>query len=259
MEPAAHFLAGHLHAHSQRVSETHGSNQSGDGYQDDYQDSLGVLGAVPIRNTASAPPVVQYIGAKFNAHLGKLAQPGCEIGFRDFYSGNFSILRSVIHKVGLFDETFTFYGNEDGELALRLTAAGVRLVYSPDALATQHYEKTFANLANDHLAIGKTAVLCAQKHPDTFCALRLGAYYEEAWKWRSVRASLLGLSRLFSGTPDQVIRFIAWLEQRQPPRLHVYYNLALDYFFWLGVRATLGRIPTPEAPGASLPQPSPYV
>ena len=255
MEPAPHFLAGHLHAHPQPVSEKWDTSQN----RSILENGLGVLGAVPIRSTLTAPPIVQYIGAKFNAHLGKLAQPGCEIGFRDFYSGNFSILRSIICEVGLFDEKFTIYGNEDGELALRLMAAGVRLVYSPDALATQHYEKTFANLANDYLAIGKTAVLCAQKHPETFRALRLGAYSEESWKWRSVRASLLGLSRLFSGTPDQVIRFIAWLEQRQPPRLHVYYNLALDYFFWLGVRATLGRIPTPEVLGASSPQPSPYV
>jgi glycosyltransferase involved in cell wall biosynthesis len=85
MEPSAQLLESHWNAH-----------------QADLR--LGVLGAVPIRLGPTSPPVMQYIGAKFNQHLEKLAQPGYTFNLRDFYSSNFSIQRTLIIEVGLFDE-----------------------------------------------------------------------------------------------------------------------------------------------------------
>lgn len=220
MEPAPGFVAAHLRVHSGELG-------------------LGVLGAVPISLDPPLTPVVRYISSKFNRHLEKLAQPGYAIRFRDFYSGNFSIDRDVLLPVGAFDEDFKIYGNEDGELALRLLKAGVKLVYSPEASACQHYEKDFAALARDNVAKGRTAVLFANKYPDTFHELKLGTYRQESRKKRFLRASLLGFSRLWTGTPDRVVYFIAWLEQRRSNRLYIYYSLALDYFYWLGADSAL--------------------
>lgn len=200
---------------------------------------LGIVGAVPIALDASSPPAVAYIGTKFNRHLEKLARPGYRIGFRDFYSGNFSIHRSTLLEVGGFDESFTIYGNEDSELFLRLLASGVRVVYSPAALAHQHYTKDFAALARDNMAKGATALLLAGKQAGTFHALKLSTYEQGSRKWRVLRASLLELSRIWVRTPDRLIVFMTWLEQRRPRRLHLYYGLALDYFYWLGVRSAL--------------------
>lgn len=225
MEPAPGFLAAHRQAHP-------GGSR------------LGVLGAVPITLDPSSPPVVEYIGMKFNRHLQKLAQPDYRIHFRDFYSGNFSIRREVLLDVGIFDEAFKVYGNEDGELALRLLGAVVRLVYSPEAVAQQHYTKDFAALARDNVAKGRTAVLLARKYPDTFRDLKLSTYRQGSRKWRLLRAGLLGLGSLSAGTPDAVIRFMEWLERRRPAQLHLYYGLALDYFYWLGARSALREIPS---------------
>src|SRR4029077_11715275 len=123
-EPTADFLAVHARAH-------------GDGSR------LGVIAAVPVGVDRASSPVVEYIASNFDLHLEKLARPDHEVGIRDFYSGNFSIRRDVLLEIGLFDEGFKSYGNEDGELAIRLRQAGVRVTYSAEAIAWQHYEKDF--------------------------------------------------------------------------------------------------------------------
>jgi len=220
MEAAPGFLAAHWRMHPE------GSR-------------LGVMGAVPIGLDQASSPVMGYIGRKFNGHLEKLAQPDCRLGLRDFYSGNFSIRREVLLSVGLFDEAFKLYGNEDLDLSLRLVKAGVKLVYSPEALAYQHYSKDFAALARDNIAKGRTAVLLASKYPETFRDLKLSTYRQGSFRWRWLRAGLLRLSRLWAGTPTGVIVFMRWLERRRPTRLDRYYALALDYCYWLGALSAL--------------------
>jgi GT2 family glycosyltransferase len=196
--------------------------------------SRAVMGAVPVRVDEHSPLTAKFIRDRFEKHSMKLAQPDYRIGFRDFYSGNLSIPRNVLIEVGLFDPAFVAYGNEDGELALRLFRAGVELVYSKEAAATQHYEKEFEALARDNAAKGRTAVLCLQKHPETIGSLQQRLYQHGSWKWWIIRRLLLAITAALQSTPGLVIRFIHWQERRRAPQLHRYYRLALDYFFWLG-------------------------
>jgi glycosyltransferase involved in cell wall biosynthesis len=220
MEPVPGFLAAHLERH--RESE-----------------SYGVLGAVPIPIEPITPPVVRFVAAKFSTHLNRLAQPEKTIGIRDFYSGNFSIRRDMLVKIGGFDEEFRIYGNEDGELAARLQTAGVRLIFSAEAEARQYYEKDFAALARDNLAKGRTAVLCACKHPDKISKLKIGTRNRGSRKWRAFRKLLVMASAHADRIPHEVVRFISFLEQRQAAALFAWYGRALDYFFWLGVDSEL--------------------
>ncbi len=193
-----------------------------------------VIGAVPVTIDEHSPLSAYFIRARFERHSMKLAQPNYRIGFRDFYSGNFSTRRDVLTEVGLFDTAFRTYGNEDGELALRLLRAGVELVYSMEAAVTQHYEKEFEALARDSAAKGRTAVLCLQKHPETIGSLRQRLFQHGSWKWRLLRRMLLTVTVAIQSTPAMVVRFIRWQERRRAPDLHHYYTLALDYFFWTG-------------------------
>jgi len=197
---------------------------------------LGVLGAVPICLEPSSPPVLQFVGNKFNQHLDKVSHSGSLLSLRDFYSGNFSIERKVINEVGLFDERFTVYGNEDLELFWRLQQAGVRLVFSVEASVTQHYDKTYASLAKDNIDKGKTSILLARLHPEVISDIKLSTYQQESLKWRLFRESLLGLSRIWKSVPQLVIRFVSWMEKRRPALLPTLYRFTLDYFYWLGVR-----------------------
>ena len=217
MEPVPQFLAMHQQAHAA------GSR-------------VGVMGAVPIDIDHSSPPVVRYIGAKFNQHLAKLAQHGQPLTVRDFYSGNFSIGREVLCEAGLFDESFAVYGNEDLDLGVRLTRSGVRLLYDPMACARQYYEKDFAGLAQDNYAKGQTVVLLAAKQPQIYAQLKLSTYDQASRQWRAVRAGLLNLSRGWHALPRLVIRMVQLLERSRSDRLSFVYHFTTDYFFWLGVR-----------------------
>jgi GT2 family glycosyltransferase len=218
MEPSPEFLEQHLRAHAR-------------------SSRLAVVGAVPIVPGGSPAPVADYIAAKFNRHLGTLALPGHQFGVRDFYGGNFSIGREVLARVGGFDEDFTLYGNEDLELSLRLRRAGIPLVFRPEAWARQHYSKSLAEVAQDNVDKGRTAVLLASKHPDVLADLKLSTYARAPRKWRVLRGTLLLLTRLCPPTQRVVVRFGGWLERRDPTRLRRYLPLVLDYCFWVGAVA----------------------
>lgn len=217
MEPAPEFLWAHWEIHQ-------------------GQKRLGVVGAAPVVARAESSSVSRYIADKFRHHLEKLSQPGYQLNLRDFYSGNFSIWKEHLLEVGLFDEGFRIYGNEDLELSLRLRKADIALVYCGEALAYQHYEKDFSAWAKDNIAKGKTAVLFAHKHPEVYPELKLSSYKEGSWKWRLLRTGLLRLSNVSTKTPGYVIRFVAALERMKPVRLHLVYQFVSDYFFWLGVQ-----------------------
>ncbi len=200
---------------------------------------VAAIGAVPIRRTESDPPVANYIAAKFEQHLDRLAQPDHQFVLRDFYSGHFSLRRATLLEIGLFDESFRLYGNEDLELAWRLRQAGVPLIYLPDAVAYQHYSKNFAGLADDTISKGRTAVLLASKHPETLTALQLNAYDQGSWRWRGARNLLLILSQWWPSLPQRIVGVIGRLERRKVRHLHVGYRFALDYLYWLGAQQAL--------------------
>jgi GT2 family glycosyltransferase len=225
MEPFPHFLVAHRQVHL-------------------GVDRLGVMGAVPIHLDETSSPTVRFVGAKFNAHLERLARPDHELQLRDFYSGNFSIGRQTLLEVGLFDETFTIYGNEDLELCVRMQEAGIKLIYSSEAAARQHYIKDFAGLARDNMAKGETSVLLAVKHPQVFDDLKLSLYRQGSSRWRLARRLLLAASKHWPRTPNVLIAIIARLEQYGPAHVHRAYGFILDVFYWLGVRAALRKTGT---------------
>ncbi|HKX19326.1 MAG TPA: glycosyltransferase family 2 protein [bacterium] len=199
----------------------------------------GVLGAVPVEIGESVPPVAAYIADRFGRHLAKISAPGYSFQVRDFYSGNFSIRRDLLVDVGLFDEAFTIYGNEDIDLWLRLARAGVGLRYSAAAIAYQCYSKTFADLARDTIAKGRTSVLLATKHPQAFSGLRLATLHSASPRWRVARGALVSLSLWCPAVPVGVMRVVTVAERRRPRHLRRIYDFALDYFYWLGAYQAL--------------------
>jgi GT2 family glycosyltransferase len=211
------------------------------------------MGAVPIQVDTASKPVVKYVAAKFASHLEKLAEPDHEFVVRDFYSGNASIRRELLTEIGGFAEEFVLYGNEDIELSLRLVAAGVTLTYDPEALAYQHYGKGLVELARDTYEKGKTAVLLAQRHPDSFEGLQLARHGAHNALWRVVRSGLLGATRSQSDPSPGILRLARLLERAGAGRRPMFYVLALDYFYWSGAAGALAEAPQ-QGPLAALAQ-----
>jgi glycosyltransferase involved in cell wall biosynthesis len=202
-----------------------------------------VMGGVPVRVGRDAPPAARFMAWKFALHLNNLARPQHTFALRDFYSGNTSIRRDVLLNVGLFDEAFTRYGNEDLELSLRLRAANVRLLYDPEALAVQHYEKNLVALARDTIEKGTTAVLLTRAHPNAFDELQLANYKGHSLGWRALRAALLHATRAYGTVGSAVLGGARALERTPIARRPMFYILLLDYFYWLGVQSALIEAP----------------
>ena len=218
MEASAGFIEAHARAHQGPAKQA-------------------VVGAAPIVVSAGSPPFVRYMAEGFAKRLERLGAPGYRLTFRDTYTGNFSAPREAFLAIGGFDEAFRVYGHEDYELALRLQDVGVELVYSAEALARQHYEKTFAGFARDGIARGRTAVLFAAKHPETVDRLKLSEYAAWPWRWRTLRGLLLAASRVSTRVPDCVIAAVEGVERLRPARLDKYYSMAIDYLYWYGALA----------------------
>jgi GT2 family glycosyltransferase len=220
MEASPELLAAHARSHEGPVSRA-------------------VVGAAPIAVSPDSPPFVRYMASGFRSRLERMAQPGYRLRFRDTYTGNFSTPREVLLAVGGFDEAFRVYGHEDYELALRLQAVGVELTYSADALAYQHYEKTFAAFARDGIARGRTAVLFAGKHPEIVDRIKLSEFESGPWRWRALRGALLRMSRVTDRVPGWVVAAVERIERLEPVRLDKYYTMAIDYLYWYGVHGAM--------------------
>jgi GT2 family glycosyltransferase len=211
---------------------------------------LAVMGAAPIVVSPSAPPPTAYLARKFNRHLEHLARAGGPLALRDFYSGNLSIRRAVFASVHGFDERFTIYGNEDLELSLRLTAAGVSIVYEPAAIAHQSNDKNFDALARDNVAKGRTAVLLARLHPEARAQLKIGTFAREPLRRRIIVNTLLAATRVFPPIRPLVVGFVRSLGALRIPGARFLYPLALDYLYLCGAREAERELPPAGAAAA---------
>jgi GT2 family glycosyltransferase len=200
---------------------------------------LCVLGAVPVIRNGASPLAARYVEAKFDAHLARLPDPEHRNLPRSFYTGNASLRAELMREVGGFDESFTVYGNEDVELALRLRDAGTTIEYDPEALARQRYGKDLRGLAQDTLAKGRTTVILARAHPEVFGSLRLADPGESSRPWLAARAVLLRLTRRRARVAGAVFAAAKLLEGLGLWRQPLFYRALLDYAFWAGARAEL--------------------
>jgi glycosyltransferase involved in cell wall biosynthesis len=224
MEPAPEFLREHARAHV------------GDARQ-------ALVGPAPIHSDASSRPIVRYRAASFAWKLERLRQSGSEPGIGEKYTGNFSVPRELFLEVGGFDEGFVCYGNEDKELLVRLRRTGVRFGFAARALATQHYEKEYADLARDTTSEGQSSVLFAERHPALLDDLHLIEFDRFRPRRRVLLAVGCWLARVSPGFLAVVAAFIRRAERRESSRLRAYYDFAFDLHYWLGVQRALRELP----------------
>lgn len=206
---------------------------------------LCVVGAAPIELDDASPRAARWARDKFNEHLSRLARPGHEFTARDFYSGNASLRAETMREAGGFSESFAVYGNEDVDLSLRLRALGVEILYDPEALAIQSYDKDLRALAADTTQKGQTATILARTHPGAFAELKLANPWDGSRPWLAKRSLLLAATRRLPALRRGIIACSVLLERAGLWRSPLFYRAVLDYAFWAGVDAEL-RESTPE-------------
>ncbi|HTW84728.1 MAG TPA: glycosyltransferase [Candidatus Sulfotelmatobacter sp.] len=91
-----------------------------------------------------------------------------------FLTGNASVPKSELDRVGRFDESFTGYGHEDLELGYRLQHAGVPIVYEPRAVNYHYQYIPWDEQQKKYELAGRSTVRFYRKHPAWDVRLRLG-------------------------------------------------------------------------------------
>ena len=91
-----------------------------------------------------------------------------------FMTGNCSVRRPDLDRVGRFDEAFTGYGHEDLELGYRLQHAGVSIEYAAEAVNYHWHPVPFDEQQGRMELAGRSTVRFFRKHPTFDVRLRLG-------------------------------------------------------------------------------------
>jgi GT2 family glycosyltransferase len=120
----------------------------------------------------------------YDAYLSKSGNPALRdplhpssrkhLSWLYFMTGNCSVRRSDLERVGCFDEAFTGYGHEDLELGYRLQHAGVSIEYAPEAVNYHWHPVPFDQQQGRMELAGRSTVRFFRKHPTFDVRLRLG-------------------------------------------------------------------------------------
>ena len=145
------------------------------------------------------------------------------IPFNCFVTGNSSVRRSSLIRVGFFDEDLTAYGGEDLELGYRLHLAGIPFYYAPEALSYHYHLRSLEPLCRLMQTYGSKSIpILLNKHPELDAVLRLDFIRASALSPRRLALQLALLSPI-----HYPIRWVTrWLVKTYVP------DLFFSYLFW---------------------------
>ena len=99
----------------------------------------------------------------------KFSDQAHSIPVTEVLTGHMSMSRETFDLLAGFDPRFTAggtFGGEDIELGWRARELGVSIIYEPEAVAHQFYEKTFLALAKNIRHAGAADAVMAEKHEE---------------------------------------------------------------------------------------------
>jgi GT2 family glycosyltransferase len=94
---------------------------------------VGVLGHVRWARELRVTPFMRWLDRGIQFDYGRIE--GIEAGWGRFYTANASLKRSIVERVGGFDEERLPFGYEDLDIAYRMNGLGFRLLYNRRAEA----------------------------------------------------------------------------------------------------------------------------
>ena len=140
-----------------------------------------------------------------------------------FLTGNASVRREDLLRVGKFDESFTGYGHEDLELGYRLERAGVRILYESRAVNYHCQDVPHDDQKEKMQLAGRSTVRFYRKHPDFAVMLNLG-----------MTPISLGLHSVLARLPGVLSYFDARASRSKLAR-----DLVQQYYYVSGIKSAL--------------------
>lgn len=118
----------------------------------------------------------EYASLRARPELRKSLHPSSRkrLSWLYFLTGNASVRKADLDRVGRFDSDFTGYGHEDLELGFRLERAGVAIRYEPRAVNYHWHPVPHAEQEQKMRLAGRSTVRFYRKHPSWVVQARLG-------------------------------------------------------------------------------------
>ena len=141
-------------------------------------------------------------------------------------TGNASVRKADLDRVGRFDEDFTGYGHEDLELGYRLQKAGVPIAYEPQAVNYHWQYIPFEEQKDKMKLAGRSTVRFYRKHPEFVVKARLG---------------MLPISLGLHAALDRAPKLRASLERKGAEKPGFARNAIYQYHYVSGIKEALAR------------------
>jgi glycosyltransferase involved in cell wall biosynthesis len=145
-----------------------------------------------------------------------------------FLTGNASVRKVHLDRVGRFDETFTGYGHEDLELGYRLQKAGLTIAYEPNAVDYHWHPVPYDEQKGKMELAGRSTVRFYRKHPTLAVAAKLG---------------MTPLSRALHGVVRDRPALLRSLERAGAAKPGLARNIVYQYHYLNGVTDALEHDP----------------
>jgi len=186
------------------------------------------LGHLTCRLPPNADGFARSIAAWWDDHYADLRGAGRVASFIDCFSGNLSAPRAALLQVGGFATDLPH--SEDLELGYRLQQRGLAIVYIPDAIGDQAYDKRFREIVADASAEGFANVELYRRHPPMLPLLLLGRFTDAGPHVVLPRRLLLALK-----FPMGLLQLMSLLLGRRS-HARAWYSFVYDYAYWRAVR-----------------------
>ncbi len=172
--------------------------------------------------------------AWYEGKIETLSRPGHQLGFSDFFSGNFGVDRAEFQALGGFDPAFRLA--EDFEMAFRALQVGWQIRFVPEARAEHHAHRDAHAYGDQAFHAGRADAQFVRLHPAVAPHVRIGI--RRRLPKRLAGIAWRALSLRTSAGIRIVERIAAWGEQARASRiLDVLYPLLWDGNYWRGVAA----------------------
>lgn len=133
-------------------------------HADHPDEEVGVLGLVRWADELRVTPFMRWL--ERGVHFDFAGIDGEEAGWGRFYTANASLKRSMLERVGGFDEERLPFGYEDLDLAYRMHAHGFRLLFNPRAVGEHLHEMTLDSLRERAPRMAESERAFCAKHPE---------------------------------------------------------------------------------------------